>query len=80
MKGLYVKCKNCSKTFWVELKLSFGLRTRKEFDDLLECFLDETRFYFKCYYCKKPTIVGINFFSNKQPEITHIIENPNYIG
>ncbi len=80
VKGLNARCRNCSKTFWVELKLKFGIRKDISDGDLLKCFLDESRFYFKCPFCKKPTIVGVAFFRYREPEITQIIENPDYIG
>lgn len=80
VKGLDARCRNCNKIFWVELKLKFGIRKNKDDLNLLECFLDESRFYFKCPYCKKPTIVGAAFFRYRDPEITQIVENPDYIG
>lgn len=80
VKGLNIQCRNCNKIFWVELKLKFGVRKNIKMPTLLECFLDESRFYFKCPYCKKPTIVGVTFFCFKSPEITQIVENPDYIG
>ncbi len=79
-KGLDARCRNCNKIFWVELKLKFGVRKDIHVPDLLKCFLDESRFYFKCPYCKKPTIVGVAFFRYREPEITQIVENPDYIG
>jgi len=80
VKGANIKCKNCLKTFWVESKLSFGIRKNEMATELLDCLLNEVKFYFRCPYCKESTIIGIEFFSNKPPEITKIVEDPNYIG
>lgn len=80
VKGIDVKCKKCYKKFWVEAKLGFGARENRNNPDLLKCLLDELRLYFKCPYCKNDMIVGIEFFSDKQPEITQIVDNPTYIG
>ncbi|MBU2639340.1 MAG: hypothetical protein KKG75_01390 [Nanoarchaeota archaeon] len=80
VNGMNVKCRNCLNKFWVELKLSFGVRQNKNNEELLNCFLNEVRFYFKCPYCKQDTIVNAVFFNNKLPEISQITENPKYIG
>lgn len=80
VNGLNFQCRNCNKKIWIELKLKFGVRSSKNSLDLLKCFLDGSRFYFKCPYCKKPITVGITFFRFREPEITHIVENPDYIG
>jgi len=80
VNGVDVKCRNCHKKFWVELKLSFGARKNKNIPDLLKCLLNELRLYFKCPYCKNNMIVGIGFFMDKPPEITQIVDNPTYIG
>lgn len=80
VNGVNIKCRNCLNKFWVELKLGFGARQSKNEENLLDCLLDEIKFYFKCPYCKCNIIVNILFFSNKPPEISQITENPPYIG
>lgn len=78
--GMNVKCRNCINTLWIEIKLNFGARKNKDEINLLDCLLNEVRFYFKCPYCKQDTAVSAMFFSNKGPEISQIVENPHYIG
>lgn len=80
VNGIYVKCRNCHKKFYVEIKLNFGVREKRDVQKLLNCLLDSVRFYFKCPYCKNDSIVGVEFFSDKPPEIAQITENPDYIG
>ncbi|MBL7148343.1 MAG: hypothetical protein ISS82_05950 [Nanoarchaeota archaeon] len=80
VNGVDIKCRNCHKKFWVEIKLSFGAMESRNMMGLLECLLNEVRLYFRCPYCKQDTIVGVKFFSDKLPEMTQIVDNPNYIG
>ena len=79
-KGINIKCKNCIKTFWIEIKLSFGARKNKDDIELLNCLLNEVRFYFRCPYCNQDILANAGFFTNKPPELAQIVENPHYIG
>ena len=80
LKGIDIKCRNCHKKYWIELKLSFGARKNRINHKLLDCLLDETRFYFNCPYCKKSNTISIGFHHNRPPEIMSIMENPDYIS
>lgn len=77
--GTEHKCRSCHKRFWVGIKLSFGARKKQHSEDLLDCFLNEVIFYFKCPYCKSDTETGFIFHRN-QPKIEQTVRSPNYIG
>ena len=79
-KGIEVECRKCQNKFWLDVKLNFGARKHKNDQNLLNCFLDCIRFYFKCPYCKENKIVEVEFFVNGQSEAKIIVENPDYIG
>lgn len=78
--GTEVECRNCRKKFWIGVKLSFGARKKKNAADLLNCFLEEITFYFKCPYCKYDSHLGFKFYRSNQPEIETTIGCPTYIG
>jgi len=80
VKGLNLKCKNCSKTFWTEVHLKFGARITKSSVDTLDCFLHEAIFNFDCPYCQNQMAIGTKFFSHKEPKIAQITESQSYIG
>ena len=46
-------CKKCHKKYWIEPKLSFGARKNRTAYSLLDCLLNEVRFYFNAPIAKK---------------------------
>lgn len=80
IKGVYIKCRNCHKKYWTEFKLNFGARRNKMSHRLLDCLLNEVRFYFNCPDCNYSTKLSIGFFTDRPLKVTQITEDPGYIG
>ena len=78
-KIIKVKCKNCHKKLFIEIKLNFGARNENN-GDLLDCFLNEANFHFNCPFCQEIGVLNTYFFTDKKPKISQITENPSYIG
>ncbi len=64
----------------MEIKLGFGARKRKDSLKLLDCVLDHIHLSFDCPYCKENLVFGVEFFPDKKPKVTQIVEKPGYIG
>lgn len=80
VKGLDVQCGSCRKRFWVEMQLKFGARTTSTSPDLLECFLEDSLFYFNCPHCEEQLRIGAKFQRLGAPLIAQVTENQSYIG